>query len=166
MLRDYHRAVADFRPPMDAVWNYAILPDDPFGAEIICHGDPAPWNLVESPRGWVLIDWDGAGPGTALWDLAYAAHTTVPLEPGREPAGAAAGLRAIADGYDLDEAGRLRLADLLGRRARAMYDMLRRGAAQGRQPWARIWTSDGPYWRAAAEHLEAGTAAWAAALRR
>jgi Phosphotransferase enzyme family len=110
MLRDYHRAVADFHPPTDAVWNCAIPPDDPVGAEIICHGDPAPWNLVDSPRGWVLIDWDGAGPGTALCDLAYAAHTTVPLEPGRDPAAAAAGLRAIADGYDLDEAGRRRLA--------------------------------------------------------
>jgi Ser/Thr protein kinase RdoA (MazF antagonist) len=161
LLRDYHRAVADFRPPPDATWNRVIGPD---AEEIICHGDPAPWNLIESPRGWVLVDWDGAGPGSALWDLAYAAQTTVPLEPGRDAGASRAGLRAIVDGYDLDEAGRRRLVGLLGRRAWAMHDMLRREAAQGRQPWARIWVEDGPYWRGVAEHLDAATATLAAAL--
>jgi hypothetical protein len=53
---------------------------------------------------------------------------------------------------------------MLGRRARAMYDLLAAGAREGRQPWARIWLSDGPYWRAVADHLDSHVDAWAAAL--
>ena len=53
---------------------------------------------------------------------------------------------------------------MLGRRARAMYDMLGEGARLGRQPWARIWASDGAYWLATADYLDANTQAWAAAL--
>jgi hypothetical protein len=40
---------------------------------------------------WVFIDWDGAGPGSRLWDLAYAAHGFVPLAAGGDPAADAPG---------------------------------------------------------------------------
>ena len=53
---------------------------------------------------------------------------------------------------------------MLGRRARAMYDLLHEGARLGRQPWARIWAEDGPYWLATAEYLEANKQAWTSAL--
>lgn len=49
-------------------------------AEVICHGDFAPYNLVF--RGGVAvgaIDWDFAAPGPRLWDLAYLAYRIVPL---------------------------------------------------------------------------------------
>ncbi|MGC4806219.1 hypothetical protein [Micromonospora sp. DT233] len=77
----------------------------------------------------------------------------------------AARLRAIVDGYALDEAARPGLAAMLGRRARAMYDLLRRGHDEQRQPWARIWNEDGPYWSATAQYLDAHTETWAEALR-
>lgn len=57
------------------------------------------------------------------------------------------------------------LAVLLGRRASAMGDFLRDGAEQNREPWARIWAEDGPYWRATADHLHAHAEAWKAALQ-
>jgi hypothetical protein len=80
---------------------------------------------------WVLIDWDGAGPGSRLWDLAYAAHGFVPLQPGIPVAAAAARLTALADGYRLDENGRQQLAGLLVSRIASMYGLLREGHGLG-----------------------------------
>jgi hypothetical protein len=34
---------------------------------------------------WVFIEWDGAGPGSRLWDLAYAMKGFLPLIGGGDP---------------------------------------------------------------------------------
>jgi Ser/Thr protein kinase RdoA (MazF antagonist) len=161
MLAQLHEALASFVPPGRAVWNQAIPPDR---EEMICHNDVAPWNLVRSDRGWVLIDWDAAAPGSRLWDLAYAAQTMAGLRADRPVPESAARLRAFVDGYGLDDAARRALAVMLGRRARAMYDLLDERARQHRQPWARIWTEDGPYWLATADYLDTHTEAWRVGL--
>jgi hypothetical protein len=71
LLRDFHDAAATFVPPTDAQWNVVIGPDR---SDLIVHHDAAPWNLVLGAGDrWVFIDWDNAGPGSRLWDLAYAA---------------------------------------------------------------------------------------------
>ncbi|WNM38235.1 phosphotransferase [Micromonospora halotolerans] len=160
-LADLHDATASFTPPPGASWQTAIAPD---GAELVCHHDVAPWNLVRSARGWVLIDWDGAGPGTRLWELAYAGQSMAGMRPDRAPDESAARLRALVDGYGLPAAERPALAALLGRRARAMVDLLAAGARDGVQPWARIHAEDGAYWRATAALLDAGVDRWTAAL--
>ena len=160
-LRDFHDAVAGFVPPVSAVWNRVIPADT---EQIICHNDVAPWNLVRSARGWVLIDWDAAAPGSRLWELAYSAQAMAGLNHARPPRDAAARLRAFVDGYRLATESRPALARMLGRRARAMYDMLCTAAQEQRQPWARIFTEDGPYWRATADHLDAHVDLWIACL--
>ena len=78
LLRRLHDATASFVPPADAIWDVAIAPD---AEELICHQDAAPWNLVRGPDSLVLIDWDGAGPGSRMWDLTYAVNGFVPLSP-------------------------------------------------------------------------------------
>ncbi len=163
MVAELHEASASFVPPAGALWNQVIPPDR---EELICHNDVAPWNLVKSPvRGWVLIDWDSAAPSSRLWDIAYAAQSMAGLRADRPVSESATRLRAIVDGYGLDEVSRSALPAMLGRRARAMYDLLRAGHEQQRQPWARIWNEDGPYWSATAEYLDAHTYVWDAALR-
>jgi len=162
MLARLHEALASFTPPSDAVWNRLIPPDR---EEMICHNDVAPWNLIRSGRGWVLIDWDATAPGSRLWDIAYAAQSMAGLHTQRPVAQSAARLRTLVDGYGLEPAAGPALAQMLGRRARAMYDLLREGARQQHQPWARIWTEDGPYWLATAEYLDMHQEAWIAALR-
>lgn len=162
MLAELHRVLAGFVPPPGAVWNRLIPPDR---EELICHNDVAPWNLIRAERGWVLVDWDAAAPGSRLWDLAYAAQSMAGLRADRPVAESAGRLRAFVDGYGLDEAGRAACAVMLGRRARAMVDLLREGARQRRQPWARIWTEDGPYWRATADYLDTHRTVWRDALR-
>jgi hypothetical protein len=68
------------------------------------------------------------------------------LNTDRPPEQAAERLRAFVDGYGGDAALRQELPIMLGRRTTAMFDLLREGAERQRQPWARIWTEDGPYW--------------------
>jgi hypothetical protein len=161
LLADYHAAVAGFVAPAGAVWN-TVIPAD--REEIICHNDAAPWNLVRSARGWVLIDWDAAGPGSRQWDLAYSAQTMAGLDPNRTPPEAARRLRALVDGYGPPDDLRATLPAMLGRRSRAMYDLLRAGARKQEQPWARIWIEDGPYWLETSDYLDANVGLWTACL--
>lgn len=153
LIRDFHDASSSYLPPPDAQWNVVIGPD---GQDLITHHDLAPWNLVGSLQRWVFIDWDNAGPGTRLWDLAYAAHGFVPLTAATAPPESAARLGSFAAGYGLDEADRLGLAALLHRRILSMYDLLRRGAATGQQPWARLYSQGhGDVWLANASYVQA-----------
>lgn len=166
LIRRLHDAASSFVPPPDAVWNVAIAPDR---EELICHHDLAPWNLVRTATNLVLIDWDGAGPGSRLWDLAYAAHGFVPLSPGASLSdeSAAARLAALVDGYGLNEADRSNLVALLARRAWSMYELLRHGHEHGVQPWSRLWDEGhGETWRVDARYVEARVGLWAATLQR
>jgi thiamine kinase-like enzyme len=115
----------------------------------------------------VFIDWDGAGPGSRLWDLGYVAHGFVPLHAGGDPAVDGPRLRALADGYGLDEQQRRDLPALTAAHVRGMYDLLRQGAATGSQPWARLWQQGhGDHWGPAADYVQRHLDDWTAALLR
>ncbi len=78
LLRGYHEAVADFRPPTNSMWGYgqANLKSN----EIICHGDFGPWNTVwqgEEPVG--IIDWDFVLPAKPRFDVLYGLEYAVPF---------------------------------------------------------------------------------------
>ncbi|OED36472.1 hypothetical protein AB833_28115 [Chromatiales bacterium (ex Bugula neritina AB1)] len=77
LLRDYHNAAANF-DFSGLEWAYSY-PDNT-RHEIICHNDFAPYNMVFQPNDAIsIIDFDLAGPGPKLRDIAYAAYWTVPL---------------------------------------------------------------------------------------
>lgn len=135
LIRDLHDASAEFTPPTNAQWN-VVTPD---AQDLIIHHDLAPWNLVLGPERWVFIDWDNAGPGSRLWDLAYAAHGFARLEPNTPVTTASRRVAALAEGYRLDQSGRTQLANLLVPRIMSMYELLRAGGETGAQPWARLW---------------------------
>ena len=162
LIRDLHDASAGFEPPPGARWNVAIAPDR---EELICHHDLAPWNLVLGPDRWVFIDWDGAGPGSRLWDLAYAVKGFVPLEDGGDPAADGPRLRALADGYGLDLEQRERLPPLIEAHARGMAGLLEHGARTGTQPWARLYAEGHfAYWAASADYIDRHLSTWRRAL--
>jgi Ser/Thr protein kinase RdoA (MazF antagonist) len=162
LLRDLHEATASFVPPDGARWQQVIAPDR---VELVAHNDTGAWNLVRRPTGeWALVDWDLAGPGSRLWDLALTAQSAVPLVRGRPTADAGRGLRVLVDGYGLDEADRHALPGLLTRRVEAMVGLLRAGAASGTAPWDRIWLEDGAHWQDTAAYLAAREREWLAAL--
>lgn len=163
LIRDFHDAVAGFAPPPGARWQ-ALIPAD--GDDIIAHHDLAPWNLVIG-RKWAFIDWDTAGPGTRLWDLAYAMHAFAPLsaDPAVQRGDAGRRLRLIADAYGLDERQRLDVVPLLARRTRSMSDFLAAQAARGTQPWARLWQEGhGAAWQADAAYIAQREDQWRRAL--
>ncbi|WP_079508755.1 phosphotransferase [Mesobacillus jeotgali] len=76
MLRLYHDAVSDFF--IEESWQPIDNTPQPF--EVICHNDFAIYNIIfyqMKPVG--IIDFDVAGPGPRLWDIAYTLFTCVPL---------------------------------------------------------------------------------------
>lgn len=81
LLRRYHDVVAGFDPPADAAWRLVA----PTRGEIICHNDWSPWNaLFQKGQLALTLDWDLAGPGTRLWDIANAAYAWAPLTSNKE----------------------------------------------------------------------------------
>jgi hypothetical protein len=162
LIRDLHDKAAGFEPPAGAHWDVVIPPDR---QDLVCHHDLAPWNLVIGADRWVFIDWDGAGPGSRLWDLAYAAKGFVPLVPDGDPARDGPRLRALADGYGLDAAQRGDLPALIAAHTRGMFDLLRAASTTGRQPWARLYAEGhGDHWGQSAAYIERHHDAWTRAL--
>ncbi|HET9647664.1 MAG TPA: phosphotransferase [Microlunatus sp.] len=158
LIRSLHDALAGFRPPPYAHWDVVIAPDR---EELVCHHDLAPWNLVRDGDHWVFIDWDGAGPGSRLWDLGYAAHSFVPLHPDGDPERDGLRLRSLADGYELSAADRAGLMIAARDHTRGMYELLVRGAATGLQPWARLHAEGhAEHWGPAADYIAAHVDTW------
>jgi len=97
-LREYPRVVASYRPVGEIVWRAgtAVL-----GAgELICMHDFGYYNWIGSEAGFTgVIDWDLAGPGTPLDDIAFTAWNTAPLALPGDPSYQAARLRLMADAY-------------------------------------------------------------------
>lgn len=81
-LRELHDATLDF-DRTDCTWSF----DAREPAEVICHNDVAPYNMVFDDEHTLvgLIDFDGAAPGPRLWDLAYLAYRLVPLHHPSNP---------------------------------------------------------------------------------
>lgn len=162
LVADLHEALASFEPSTDGCWDVVIPPDT---EDLICHHDLAPWNLVLGADRWVFIDWDGAGPGSRMWDLAYAAQSFTPLEGGGDPAVDTRRLRSLVDGYGADPAQRSQLPSLIEAHTRGMHDLLVEGARTGRQPWARLHAEGhGGYWGGAADYVARHTERFADGL--
>lgn len=159
LLRDYHGAVAEFRPRADSSWSSKV--GGPVGDEAVCHGDFGPWNTVwrgDRPVG--IIDWDHARPAPRLHDVAYALEYVAPFRDDVEcvrwlrypqPPDRRRRLEVFAAAYGLtDTSG---LVDAVLAVQRDGVEEVRRLAEQGHEPQAG-WAAEG--------HLEelAGRVVW------
>lgn len=161
MIRDIHDASTHYHAPADAVWHTAIPAP---GADLVCHNDLAPWNLLIGAR-WVFIDWDAAAPSTRLWDLAYAAQAFTLSDIERDPALAAADLAALIAGYGADAEMRMALPLAMLQRAEAMLGLLSTSHARRIEPWAGMFADGhGAHWTGAVRYVAENQALWAQAL--
>ncbi len=150
LVRRLHDVLDLFDPPDDAVWRGGWgRPED--GRGPICHHDLAPHNIVISSDGKLgVIDWDGAGPGDRLGELAYAISGFVPLRRDSRceelgwssPPDRVERLEVFARGYGLPDGERSALADALIKSARGGVAFGEAMHARGREPWASWWAKD------------------------
>jgi hypothetical protein len=148
LLRDYHSAVGTFRPPAGATWAFTdakLAPD-----QIICHNDFGPWNAVwdgVTPVG--IIDWDLAGPGNPLDDVAYALAYVTPFRDDAtalrwhafdRPPDRQRRIELFATAYGLTTT--TGLVDRVIQRQRLVTVHVRHLAARGLEP-QRTWLTDG-----------------------
>jgi mutator protein MutT len=100
-LRRFHAAVADFRPSGVLPWRG--LPRELADHEIVCHHDCGTYNWVVDADSFVgMIDWDVAGPGVPIDDLAFLAWTGIPLYRDAPLGEVARRLRLVTDTYGDD----------------------------------------------------------------
>lgn len=154
LLRHYHELVSDFRPPPDARWRLVA----PTPHEIICHNDWSPWNtLFRQGRVAAVLDWDLAGPGTVIWDVANAAYSWAPLFAGHTKSSIdekARRARLFLDAYGLED----RSAFLSTCRLRLEYvgRWIEEGARQGDPGLQRLvsWNTPKKMYEDDVRHLE------------
>lgn len=161
MIRGIHDASASYVPADDAVWRTAIPAP---GADLVCHNDLAPWNLVIGER-WVFIDWDAAAPSTRLWDLAYAAQSFTLSDVELAPHAAARDLAALIDGYEADRDTRVGLPKAMEERTAAMLALLEGARITGEQPWASMHADGhGEHWAKALRYVREHREVWSRVL--
>ena len=160
LVRSIHDASSDL--PVPDAWEVLIPAPQ---ADLLCHNDLAAWNLVIDGDRLTFIDWDGSGPSSRLWDLAYAAVSFGRLFPGDGPTAAAARLASFLDGYDAEPALRSALPTTMAQRAGAMHDLLRRAHAAGDEPWASMYVQGhGRHWDRTATYVARHEQVWRRAI--
>ncbi|TCC33945.1 phosphotransferase [Kribbella speibonae] len=97
-LAGYHQVVASYRPPGVIRWRAG--PAELAADQIICMHDYGYYNWIGTADGFSgVIDWDLAGPGVPLDDIAFTAWNTAPLAIPADPADQAARIRLMAEAY-------------------------------------------------------------------
>ena len=136
----FHAAVADLRPG-PVRWRFTERDLAP--GEIVCHHDATLYNMLVAGPGADeivgVVDWDVAGPGVPIDDLAILAWSGAPCYRVADPAEAARRLRVATDAYAAQAAvsggpvapGPVALARHIGPRMTASCDRIAAGQGAG-----------------------------------
>jgi hypothetical protein len=141
LLRELHDATEDFRPEYSA-WAYPA--GEP--GEVVCHNDAAPYNTVfEEGLPTAFIDWDIAGSGPRVWDLAFVAWRWVPLYSDAmcvaigadPPPDRRERLLLLCESYGWHSPALL--LEAVRNRQREHYEGMKQLAETGDPIWVRLW---------------------------
>jgi hypothetical protein len=128
-LRDFHDLVEGFRPDGPRSWRGAgevELAAD----HIICHHDPGAYNwIIQSGHFVAMIDWDMAGPGRPIDDVAFLAWTAIPLYRETPVDDVVRRLDLLVDAYG--EWGPMTVLDAVVARMTTASDRIEAGQARG-----------------------------------
>lgn len=149
LLRDYHLAIAGFRPPATLRW--PSTPPTSQRGTLVGHLDASMANVVcHEGRAVALIDFEEVGLVTRLWDVVRTVRYWVPLlAPADIPAGLATvrgrqfeRLRIFADSYGLTAAERQSLPAVALLNADDSYEHIRTQAARGHPGFRAQWNGE------------------------
>ena len=142
LVRRYHRAAASFDP---AGYSWPRPIPARFRTGLVSHNDLHPANLVfRDGRAVGLIDFDWAGPGSAIWDLAASARYWAPLQDDQDIDDSRRGralerFRIFLDASGLCRADRRRVAEAVVANHDWTYAIVTEHAAAGHQGFADHW---------------------------
>ena len=148
-MRAYHDAVDGFVP---TACDWALTPRPLASGEIVTHGDFGPWNVVwdgDHPVG--IVDWEFAGPGTRIAEVAYALEYVAPFRSDQDametmryerPPERARRIALFAATYGLSDVTISELAAEVIASQKADREHVRRLAQSGREP-QRTWVDEG-----------------------
>ena len=146
LVRRLHTASAGFVPRAHAFPPRPVRPNPTDASGLICHLDVTPQNVVvRDGLAAGLVDFDLAGPATALHDSLNTAMHWVPLRdpsdawPGWEDQNPFRRLRIFADAYGWSEDERRRVPGAGIDAAALSYERMRHNAAALGGGWARMW---------------------------
>ncbi len=148
LLRGLHDAARNFDPE-GLTWDDRLA--DPAGGTFVCHNDVCPENVVfRDGVAVALLDFEFAGPGRPVYDLAQLARLCVPIEDefdqirlGWQPADRPARLRLVADTYGLDRDGRAELLPAINDAIDRLEAAVRRSVEAGDPNAVEMWNRTG-----------------------
>jgi hypothetical protein len=146
LLRRYHQAAASFDP---GGYRWPRRLPARFTTRLVSHNDVHPANLIfRGGRAVALIDFDLAGPGSAVWDLASAARTWAPLYDERDITDPRQGqalrrFRLLLDAYGLARAQRREVAEAILANHDWSCAIITDAAAAGHPGFTDCWDSIG-----------------------
>jgi Phosphotransferase enzyme family len=142
LLRRYHRAAASFDP---AGYRWPRPIPARFRTGLVSHNDVHPANLVfRDGRAVALIDFDLAGPGSAVWDVVAAARSWAPLFDEQDITDSRQGralerFRIFLDACELTRPERRGVAEAVVANHDWTYAIVTEAAAAGHQGFADHW---------------------------
>jgi hypothetical protein len=146
LLRRYHEAVASFDPAGHA-WPHPL--PERYRSGLVSHNDPNLDNVIfSSGRAVALIDFDLAGPGSVVWDVACAARLWAPLRdevdvPEELRGRSLERLRIFIDAYGLARHDRSRVVEAALHTHERCYRVVRAAVAREHEPFGRMWREGG-----------------------
>jgi Phosphotransferase enzyme family len=146
LLRRYHDAAVSFDPAGHAWPDFVPAA---FRDGLVSHNDPNLDNVIFSGGFAVgLIDFDLAGPGSAVWDVTCAARLWAPLRDERDLPEELRGrslerLRLFVDAYGLPRSERDRVVEAAVHTHDRCYRVVRAAVARGHGPFGRMWRDGG-----------------------
>ena len=144
LLRRYHLAAASFDP---AGYQWPRPIPARFRTGLVSHNDAHPANLVfQDGLAVALIDFDWAGPGSAIWDFAATARYWAPLQDEADITDSRQGralerFRILLQASGLCRADRRRVAEAVVANHDWTYAIVTEAAAAGHQGFADHWRS-------------------------